>query len=65
MFILCFLITMQNYALFSINSSIFLFFNSSSCGAYTKFATETANLAITVANSILQFFNFSILLYIL
>ena len=56
---------MQSYALSGFNPSILPFFNFFSCGAYTKFATETANLAITVANSILQFFNFSILLYIL
>ena len=41
---------MQSYALSGFNPSILPFFNSSSCGAYTIFAAETANLAITVAN---------------
>ena len=40
---------MQSYALSGFNPSILPFFNSSSCGAYTKFAAETARLAITVA----------------
>ena len=48
---------MQSYALSGFNPSILPFFNFFSCGAYTKFATATAMLAITVANSILQFFN--------
>ena len=54
---------MQSYALSNFNPSILPFFNFSSCGAHTKFAAEMANLAITAAK--LQFFNSSILLYIL
>ena len=45
---------MQSYALSGFNSSILPFFSSSSCGAYTKFATETANLAITVAKHLVK-----------
>lgn len=40
---------MQRYALSGFNPSILPFFNSFSCGAYTKNAAVMANLAITVA----------------
>ena len=45
------LMTMQSYAHSHFNPSILQFFNSPSYGAYTKFATETAILVITVAKS--------------
>jgi len=49
---------MQSYALSSFNPSILPFFNFFSCGTYTTFAADTANLAITVAKGG-GFFTFS------
>ncbi len=45
---------MQSYAFSGFNPSILPFFNPSSCGVYTKFAAEMANLAITVATPSIQ-----------